>query len=211
VNPEDLSGEEQEILARLKNQGRSREFLAGRTAARRVIMDFCGRKDPSGICVGKGLFHEPLVKMDYAGYPGLSLAHSKGLAAALAYPRGHHLAIDLETVPDRESRREAIRRSCTWRELENLGSLLSGEDNILALVWTMKEVLSKALKCGMTVPFTLLELRDIRIGDGMIQANYTHFYQYRVRSCFLDSGHAFSIVSPRYTDISGLPGSLPGS
>jgi len=53
----------------------------------------------------------------------------------------------------------------------------------MAAVWTMKEALSKALRCGLTVPLNLLEVRAAVLQrDGSLRSEFSNFSQYKCQT-----------------------------
>ncbi len=67
------------------------------------------------------------------------------------------MAIDIETI--NSDKDDTILTQLTDNEQKLAASLLSSPS--LQLLWTIKESLSKVLKCGLTVPFELLEVESI--------------------------------------------------
>ena len=48
----------------------------------------------------------------------------------------------------------------------------------MLLLWCLKEALSKALRCGLTVPFGLLEVASLVPLPGGVRARFENFSQY---------------------------------
>ena len=161
---------------------RRHSLLLGRHAAKSALAAYFGERDLSNIEIRSGTFGQPLSAYPCECSPGLSLAHCDGLAIALASSPDHILGVDVERcAPERA---DAIRSEMTPAELGLHRQDSLSEISWLFLLWTMKEALSKALRVGLTVPFGLLETRDVRRSDadsGYV-AFFTNFAQYRCHS-----------------------------
>ena len=73
-------------------------------------------------------------------------------------------------------------------------------------LWTAKEALSKALRCGLTCPVELLATEGAAFRGDAVTGRFRNFGQYRFESV-LAGPFAFSIVLPRSSSLS--PGFAP--
>jgi 4'-phosphopantetheinyl transferase len=101
---------------------------------------------------------------DRAAPVQLSLSHSHGVGlCALARP-GAELGCDLETV---EPRSPAFLADYFTGEEQNLvaGTALSRRDEVLTLLWSIKESVLKALRCGLRS-----DTREVNAAAGFLRA-----------------------------------------
>ena len=89
----------------------------------------------------------------------------------------------------------------TPSELERLKLMPEAEKDAYYFLWTVKEALSKTLKCGLTVPFSILEVeRIVQHGLHAYTCLFKNFAQYQARS-WIESQHVLSIVLPKNTQL----------
>ena len=77
-------------------------------------------------------------------------------------------------------------------------------------MWTIKECLTKILRCGITSPLAIFELNNITINqDSSFEASFVNFMQYKGFS-FCNEKMAIGIVLPKKSkvDIQQLQSSL---
>jgi 4'-phosphopantetheinyl transferase len=177
---------------------RRRSWLLGRFAAKRAAAAYLGASDLRAMVVTRGVFGQPLLRVAEADAPGLSISHAGALAVAVAHPVGHPLAVDYEEI--RPSQADAIASQLTPRELA-----WAGHDHPrLTALWTAKEALSKALRCGLTTPFRLFETIELVDATGRVTGRFENFTQYRfVSKVAADS--VLTLVLPLRTELSGGP------
>lgn len=188
---------ESDYYRSLKFEKRRRSYLLGRWAAKIAAAEYLGEDDLSAIEVVKGTFQQPLIRYPARQTPDVSISHCKGLAVALAFEAGHIMGIDCENVDAR--RQEAVRSQLT--PLEKDLEVVISDDSVLNgyVLWTLREALSKALRCGLTVPSRILEVAEIEgAGEGAWRARFRNFTQYRACS-WAGQTHVLSIALPRKT------------
>src|SRR5207253_573856 len=66
------------------------------------------------------------------------------------------------------------------------------------VLWSMREALAKTLRCGLTVPFSLLATENLECSHGSYRADFLNFTQYRAESWVLGR-HILSIALPRHS------------
>ena len=169
----------------LQHPDRRVDYLLGRIAAKSALGHWYPELSPRRLEIAFGAFGQPIAKVPDSGHE-VSVAHSGGHAVALAFPAGLGMAIDREPVasapelpasPQSNDRLEALRRQMTARERGLVREL--DEAVGLAILWTAKESLSKALRCGLTVPFRLLEVRTCHLASGEARLTFRNFPQYQ--------------------------------
>jgi phosphopantetheinyl transferase len=188
----------------LINPEKRKEFLAGRKAIKKAL-ETMGFSDSDDIEVHRGVFGYPLLKGLVKDLPEVSVAHSSGLAAVLVFPAGQQMALDLEIIRvDRVSRIKAIRSVLTVDELRRIDDDQDMAAIPLYTLWSQKEALSKALKCGLTIPFPLLETMDPVYHGDWSEVHFRNFFQYRAITVLPGRNYALSLAMPRKTRINNI-------
>ena len=181
---------------------RKKDFLLGRYAAKQALMMLVPGESHAGIHIKPGVFQQPVVNGQ--GYEHLSvcITHSGMYAAATAFPVGHPLGIDIEWHDDAHT--ETLSTQVSPKELPPAHlslSALQPEVERYTRVWTVKESLSKILKCGLTTPFSLFELQADPIKEaGIWTGGFENFTQYRFLSLASEK-LSFALVHPGRTKV----------
>ena len=88
---------------------RRSSFLLGRIAAKSALTRQLGSMQPEAIEIRSGLYQAPIVCAAAANPAQVSIAHTRTMACALAFPATHPMGIDLEDIlPDRSQAMEHI-------------------------------------------------------------------------------------------------------
>ncbi|PGD97844.1 4'-phosphopantetheinyl transferase family protein [Bacillus wiedmannii] len=187
----------------LKFDNKKNNYLLGRYVAKKAISELIAEEDYINIVVNRGIFNQPIVT--YEKYPNLqvSITHCKCMGAAIAFPEEHPMGIDVESI--HVSKRLVMENQMTGSEIEliNLFSYCADKDQMLTVIWTVKEALSKVLKCGLMIPFELLEIEYIEFENGKFISTFTNFTQYKAIS-FRIRDYIFSVVYPKKTRLTIL-------
>lgn len=176
LNPDEL-----EILEELSSPKKRGSFLLGRYTAKLSLASFLHNRDMLSCSVTRGVLGQPVVQSDIREVPEISLAHSGQYGASICFPPGHQFGLDVEEIRSAPTRIAAISSKMTEKErslLEELKEQVS-EEKLYYLIWTLKEALSKVLRCGLTLPLEALELRDLEWKEDQLLGRFTHFTQYR--------------------------------
>lgn len=173
-------------------------FLSGRMAAKEALRRLRPSLDAWRFEIAAGVFGQPIL-------PGVELhglqaaiSHSDRTGAAIAFPEAHPMGIDVESVC--ADRTGTIRSQMTPGELQFHRSLPCPECVGYTLLWTVKESLSKVLKCGMMTPFTVLEIEKISPAEGMWVSTFRNFAQYKVLSR-IGEIEVLSLALPKRTEL----------
>jgi phosphopantetheine--protein transferase-like protein len=182
---------------------RKTSFLLGRHAAKKALSAYLKESDPNRIEIAFGVFTQPVVKYGCSDKPELTIAHCQDAAVAIAFQSGHPMGVDLEYIE--AEKRKVFENQFTDSELNLLKCLTEVDEDSYYLLWTIREALSKALKCGLTVPFSILEVEQI-VQDGAhaYTCLFKNFVQYQARS-WIDSQHVLSIALPKETQLTVNP------
>jgi phosphopantetheinyl transferase len=192
IAAEFLHPREWEYYATLKHERRISSYLAGRYAAKKAVSMYAKVFDFSAIRIDRGCFHQPVV----IGMPNLqvSISHSGNAAAAIAFHEAAPMAIDIEQICG--TRTEVLMSQLKPQEIGILRSIPYAFEPMLTLSWSVKEVLAKVLKTGLTVPFGMFELKQLEMHDGYFVSHYVNFVQYVTVSVFFD-GYVCSVTYPK--------------
>jgi 4'-phosphopantetheinyl transferase len=194
-----LSSPEISYLETLRFPLRRNSFLLGRYAAKEALTACLEHSDSSRIEIVKGIFEQPIVVPDRGRSAELSLSHSAGTAVAVACAVGHPIGVDLEFI---QTGKSDFLDSCFTPQDERLMGTISQPPNVSRFIlWSMKEALSKVLRCGLMTPFQVFELSSLSPGGpASYVAQFTNFAQYKAQAWVLDQ-FVLSIVLPRKTEL----------
>jgi len=177
---------------RLVVQKRQESFLLGRVAGKRALAG-CGIDLPfDQILIYPGIFNQPILK-NFFHYE-VSLTHSTNGAMGLAFPRELLMGIDSEVVEYRRS------ETALTEMTKNERNLVGDDPHQIMALWTAKEALSKALKCGLLSPFSLFEINGWQSEDqkenGTKYSGSFKNFKYLSFVSYLQNNLAVSIVFP---------------
>lgn len=194
LTPDDL-----QYLQQCKSPIRQNSYVSGRFAARRAIAGYLNRGSAQRIDISPGVFNHPVVRCAAAETPDVTISHTQDLAVAIAYDRSHILGIDVEQV--NPSKTKFLLGILSPAEQELLGHIPLNDDAAVTLAWTMRESVSKALRCGLTVPTAILEISRMAVAeDGAVVCEFMNLGQYKCHSWVLGPV-ALSIALPKKSDL----------
>lgn len=169
---------------------RRQEFILGRYVAKTALAVWNRGAALGAFTIVPGAFEQPVV--DEPSGADVTLAHTADVAVAIAHARGHPMGVDVERV-DAE-RVEVLRTQVARDEIQ---ALPYREPEALFLIWSAKEALSKALRCGLTCPFEILAVSEVHAeAGGWCTGSFANFGQYRF-AAWLAGGRAFAVVGSR--------------
>jgi len=162
-----LVGEERARFERLRVDGARADFLAGRVAAKLALAALGGAGIPEAqrIEIRRGCWHQPCV-IGAGDAAAVTLAHSGGLAVAVAFDERLRCGVDIERrrrpVGD-VVRHETTADETAWAEAGGVGEA----ETRWLLLWTAREAIGKCLGVGLLLSGRALATRDWRpSGDG---------------------------------------------
>ncbi len=166
------------VLGGLTVDKRRHDYLLGRYAAKSAAATWGGFRDMRTLSIAPGAFSQPVLTASSSPCPGVTLAHGGGVAVAVAHDAGHPMGIDLERLA--ADKLDTIRSQTTPAELALVQKSGVSEPEGLMLLWTAREAVSKALRCGLTCPLRVLAVRSFESRDaGWYQGEYVNFGQYQ--------------------------------
>ena len=196
-----LHKSEKEVLAGYEFEKRKLSYALGRVSTKIALQEVL-RVDTDKCWVEKGVFKQPILyTTDSKLKLQCSLSHSENMGVAIVFPEAHPLAVDIEKID--LSKIDAINSKLVDSEKELCFKY--SHYPIHTILWTLKEALSKVIKCGLTVPFDLLEIDNIEKTALGFVSTYKNFFQYKASSFILEDNFAVSVVYPKHTEIDFEP------
>lgn len=162
----------------LTNPTAQQSYLLGKYCAKRAIKKLTNTDNLKDILIQPGVWGQPIVTVPHMPNISISLSHSHLHAAALSFHESFPMGIDIETL--NPNNMDAMKEISSLQEREQLKRLMISAEEIVAAasIWTLKEGLSKALKCGLTVPFSMLEAYNFKKHYSFITCEFAYFPQY---------------------------------
>jgi phosphopantetheinyl transferase len=189
---------EQATLERLTFQRRKASYLLGRYCAKQAIQQQYTALPLNHICIGEGVFHQPILYGSEINAIQVSIAHTHDLGAALVFDERHPMGIDIELNNDNHTATIISELTSFEQCLLSNQWPFSSKIQPYPWIWTVKEALGKALKTGLTVPMPVYEIKEVVHEGDFIMSTYKNFPQYKSLS-FLWNETIVSIVLPRKT------------
>ncbi|TCS93643.1 4'-phosphopantetheinyl transferase superfamily protein [Hazenella coriacea] len=197
-NNDFLHEDEKKYFKTLVYERRINSYLLGRYSAKKAVSAFIEEDNLKKILIKNGVFNQPVVVCEPYSNIQVSLTHCEDLAAAAAFNDLLMIGIDIEKI--QQSLHRGVEAELTQYEKELLHQVPCSYESFLLLIWTIKESLSKALKTGLTVSLSVLEVQSIEVNDGYYLSTFTHFDQYHTIS-FIVKDYAFSMTYPKNVEI----------
>jgi len=192
-----LSNDENRYFETLKSKKRQDQYLAGRIALKKSL----GRQlniPSQEIVITTGAFGFPLIDPKQTKIADCSLTHSNTDAVAIASPYGHPVTIDVEQI---RSKTTGITSKLTPHEIGLLKTLKAHQTQALTALWTIKEALSKAVRCGLYADWSILEIKTVRqTEDYAYEATFSNWFQYKSMVLIFDTA-CLSLVIPKNSNL----------
>lgn len=183
------------------NLRRKRSILLGKKCAKTAFGLIDSHQTPeSDYYISKGVFEQPIVHIPHENNLQVSISHSKGYGAALCFPEEHPMGIDIEALDKLKER--AIETQCTEEEVQKISEVTN--QSPYAVLWTVKEALSKCIRTGMYIDFKYIEVSECEEKDGILILRFQHFGQYKAYVFFTEET-CCAIVFPYKTEFDLLP------
>ncbi len=189
-----LHPDEAALVTERLHARRRHGLLVGRYAAKRALAVLHPEVGPRALAIRPGVLEQPVVSGTSVRNLGISLSHAGPVALAVAFPEACPMGIDVERV-----RADAVPLlvSQSPQTEQRLAARLDGpEPERQMRLWCLKEALSKALRCGLTVPLELLAVGKVEPDPAGLSAEFANFAQYRGLS-FVGGDLAAALVLPK--------------
>ncbi|WP_343073292.1 4'-phosphopantetheinyl transferase family protein [Pyxidicoccus fallax] len=193
-------------LDEFRADSRRLSFYLGRQAAKLAVRALGVSVPMNAVEISPGVFEQPIVRGTGGEPPVVSLSHAGTVGVAVACGPEHILGVDVERVdPQRTGVFESVMSA---RELELARRAACGGELAVNILWAMKEGLSKALRCGLTTPFEVLEAETFEPhAEGGWGCLFRNFAQYRSRAWVM-GGYVLAVVSPKHSHLHVSPEDL---
>lgn len=190
-----LHPDEERLLTDRLHARRRHGLLIGRYAAKSALAALRPDLDPRALAIRPGVLEQPVLS-GIDDNLGISLSHAGPVAVAVAFPETCPMGIDLERI--RAANIPLLTSQTSAAERQRLAARLgtAGEAERLTRLWCLKEALSKALRCGLTVPLDLLAVGTVEPEPPGLCVTFANFAQYRGLS-LAAGGLAAALVLPR--------------
>lgn len=191
-----LLGETETVyFSTLRSARRQASYLLGRYAAKTALSALLSEPNFRTIEIERGVFEQPIVRCDGNGGWDVTISHTDDLAAALAYPGGHPMGIDLERIDPRQH--ETILSQLSEREIGWLNLRSAEKLQFAGALWAAKESLSKVLRTGLMANIRVYDLAEFNSIDSRVwEGFFENFAQYKAR-VWAGSKHVLSIAFPK--------------
>jgi 4'-phosphopantetheinyl transferase len=173
---------------------RKADFLRGRYTAKRALATLDRGVALSSIEVEAGVFGQPVVRGAQIRNLQVSIAHSAGCAAALAFDEGHPMALDIEAHDDANT--DVIGQECTVGERAAMARAGLERRQAMTALWTAKESLAKVLRTGLMAPLNFYAISSVEAVLGGVVCVYANFPQYHT-TCVSRRSFVLAITLPR--------------
>ncbi len=173
-----LHPQEKVFLKSLSHPSPQHSYLLGRYCAKRSIEKYGFNTSSQEILIKAGVWGQPVIISSEISNIGLSIAHACKNGIGLAFPEGFPMGVDIEKID--LNNLQSMREVTSSLELGLIKDIYPDTEEIilLTMIWTLKESLSKALKCGLTVPFHILETGEFKKQSKLLACEFPFFPQY---------------------------------
>ena len=187
-----LAREEIDRFHRFKVEHARVDFLAGRIAAKSALIRLVPQSRPADWELVLGVWRQPCVRGPFGGLK-VTLAHSAGVAVAVAFDDRWTCGIDLE-----ESTRDAaevVESQVTGAEADWARAAGADMTTRWMLLWTAREAIGKSFGTGLLFPSFLPASRDWHEIDGFWHARVGNGDLLAIRS-IMSGRFALSWLAP---------------
>lgn len=188
---------ERDYYNNLTDEERKISYLLGRYSAKQAIFAIDGQP-PQNTLIKHGLFNQPVCTNTTNQNIQVSISHCENIGTAVAFPEVVPMGIDIERINPEIL--HVFERQMTEKEKELIKTFDHSYIEMLVVLWTAKEALSKVLKTGLKTPFKIYEIKSLTVFDNHIICNFRYFKQYKGISFILNS-FALTVVYPKNTDM----------
>ncbi len=188
-----LSDEELLFYDNIDNSSTKQSYFYGRKAAKKALLAITEIRNPQEISIRNGIYGQPVICGNRISGIQVSISHSKHYAAGIAFFEECPMAVDIEEIS--KTKEESVKSQMTRHEIINVIPKIDGNYGNLCL-WTAKEALSKVIRTGLQIDFSLLEVEQVNYNSKVIEGSFTNFIQYKFLSC-CSNDFIYSIVFPK--------------
>ena len=169
-----LHPDELKIWKNYPSTKRKNDFIIGRYTAKQAL-NAIHRSSLSQINIMPGSFGQPILKYPEIPFE-ISISHKANYAVALLFPKEQPMGVDIEIILD-TNRKFLLDQFTAYERLAFCNHKQSAK--AIAMLWSAKESLSKALKTGLTLNLDIMEIDHIDHSGPYYIATYKNFPQYK--------------------------------
>lgn len=184
-----LSTSEREIFLNFKSLSAKTSYFLGRCASGLALQYQENRM--SDIIIRNGVFGQPIISD--SAYD-ISITHTKKISACIVYDKFYIFGIDAE--PKNEDFKEIV-QFFDSNEIELINQY--GNSSFI-IAWTLKEALSKAIRCGISIPLSILDIKKLTPYNDLFICEFSNFPQYKGVSLEWNE-YRISLVYPSLQDL----------
>ncbi|MDR0678235.1 MAG: 4'-phosphopantetheinyl transferase superfamily protein [Holosporaceae bacterium] len=180
----ELSNDELKKLHSVGIEKRKKQYCLGRITTKKALGSFVEDLAFEKINVVNEKSGCPIIEnSDYS----TSITHTDKIVASLVFENKFSFGIDIEEI-----KREKI---------EALSSVICNREPIphdperLTVAWTLKETLSKALKCGFYMAFENFELSEFSENDQIFICSYLKYPEFK-GIAFIHENNSYAVTYP---------------
>ena len=100
------------------------------------------------IHIEAGVYDFPVTHIPIEDKCQVSISHCDSPCCTITFPKTHPMGIDIEKV--NESNIEFLSSHITEKDRRIISELNIADEEAYTLIWTVKDALSKVLRCGLT-------------------------------------------------------------
>lgn len=193
-----LHPEEKLYYETLQYPLRQKSYLLGKIAPKIALLQHYPELHAKTIKLQHGILGFPYVATPDLIKNSISISHSNDTGIAIAFDQSEIIGIDIEEIS--ASRVETIKSELTSKEIAIIESLNINIVTAYTMAWTIKEALSKVLRCGMLIDFKLLEIANIKKTENYFIANFVNFTVFKAVA-FKIANNGCAIVLPQVRNI----------
>ena len=171
-------------------------YLLGRLTAKQALMSLTKMSIANSIWIDSGIFGFPVVRCKAIQNKQVSISHSNTMGISIAFDENHPMGIDLEKICANQE--QAILSQITDEEKVLLKNMNMNTIAGYTAIWSIKESLSKVIKTGMMVDFSLLRVSSLVLENATLECSFHHFGQYKAIA-HINDNYVVSITLPRKT------------
>ena len=187
-----FSDEELDRFNLFGSEKRKIHFLLGRFSAKQALFFQKNKKVASEsdilnfnkLNIENGILGQPILHDEIFD---VSISHSGILGGAIVFNKKFPMGLDLQEK--NETRRRSLLSQITEKDIDT-----ESLETITA-IWSLKEAISKILRCGLTVTQNFLELQEFFEKSGDFRCKFKNFTHYQGIAQFIDHT-VLSIVTP---------------
>lgn len=193
-----LGTKEYEYFSSLKYRKKRHDYLLSRLSAKFAATNLDISYVSENITITNGCFMQPCLHMKNceSGY-SVSITHCSNIGISAVFPDEYVLGIDFENIDAKSS--DVIKEYLT----ENERIISRNGNDMITMMWTAKEALSKIIRTGFTANMKIFEIsttcssdtENVFISDFLYFSNMTA-YSFRFKE------YIFSVVMPKNSDFS---------